>query len=337
MKIVFFGTSNFALPILEALMKAHEVLAVVTTPDAPVGRKQELTESPVSALARDLKLTTFKPEQVKGNQEFLEQLKQLCTPTLHPHPPFGHLPPKGEGGTTGGADVFVVSSYGMILPTEIIELPKLKTLNTHPSALPRYRGPTPIQAALLNGDAQTGTSIIILDEDVDHGPLLGQKIVDISPDDNYFTLEDRLAKASADLLLEALADYQAGKITPLPQDDSQATFTKIITKEDGRINWEQSAEQIYNQFRAFYVWPGIWTTWRGKKLKILDCVVNADQLIGHGFTDTYGYGTVIEGGKVVCGGGSLLQIKSLQPEGRSEMSIKDFLNGNKEFVGSKLE
>ncbi|MEK7162040.1 MAG: methionyl-tRNA formyltransferase, partial [Patescibacteria group bacterium] len=211
MKIVFFGTANVALPILEALKKEHEILAVVTNPDVKVGRKQTIQESPVSALATDLKLPIHKPDKVKNNSEFLATLKSL------------------------NADIFVVVAYGKILPLEIINLPPHKTINVHFSLLPKYRGPSPIQAALLNGDSHTGTSIFILDEQVDTGPLIAQEIVAVEPDDNYFTLSDKLAKLSAKIISGVVADYASGKITPLPQVDAGASHTNIISKNDGKV------------------------------------------------------------------------------------------------------
>jgi len=313
MKIVFFGTANVALPILEALKKQHEILAVVTKPDAEVGRSQDLTESPVSSLARDLKLLTLKPEKIKDNAEFLSQLQNM------------------------GADIFVVVAYGKILPMNVISLPKFKTVNVHFSVLPKYRGPSPIQFALLNGDAQTGTTIFLLDEKVDDGPLLAQEIANIDPSDNYFTLSDKLARVSAGVINQVINDYTSGNITPLPQDEARASLTKIIAKADGKIDWNKSAQEIYSQFRAFYIWPGIWTTWKGKKLKITDCVVNTDLPIGHGSTDVYGCGAVIAGGIVSCGGGTFLKINQLQLEGKSEVAIGDFLNGYPGLVGSKLD
>ena len=306
MRIVFFGTANVALPILEKLNKNHQVLAVVTNPDAPAGRSGQLQETPVSALAKDLKLLTFKPEKVKDNAEFYGQLQNLR------------------------ADIFVAVAYGTILPFEVINLPALKTVNVHFSVLPKYRGPSPIQTALRNGDEQTGTSIFILDKNVDSGPLLAQKIVNIEPDDNYFTLSDRLAHISADLLLDTISDYQRGGITPLPQDESRVTHTKIITKQDGKIDWQKTTAQIYNQFRAFYIWPGIWTEWNGKKIKLTDVYPFAE-LSGEGAP-----GTVLDKGRVVCGGGTVLEIKTLQPEGKSDMAIGDFLNGYRDFIGSTL-
>jgi methionyl-tRNA formyltransferase len=313
MKIVFFGTANVALPILEALKKQHEIVAVVTTPDAAVGRSQELTESPVSALAKDLKLQTFKPEEVKNNPEFLAELQKL------------------------GADIFVVVAYGKILPLEIINLPKFKAVNVHFSPLPKYRGPSPIQTALLNGDSQTGTSIFILDEGVDDGPLLAQEIANIDPSDNYFTLSDKLARLSAGMINQVVNDYTTGKITPLPQDEAAASHTKRIAKADGKINWQKTSDEIYNQFKAFYPWPGIWTTWKGQTLKITDCSADPDIRMESGSADGYGCGTILEGGIVMCGNQTALRINRLQLAGKSDVSISEFLNGYRDFVGGELQ
>lgn len=305
MKIVFFGTSSVALPILEALNQHHEILAVVTSPDKKVGRKQETQESPVSVLAQEMNHKILKPESVKGNDLLRLELEDL------------------------GADLFVVVSYGYILPTEIINLPKFKTINVHFSLLPKYRGPAPIQYALLNGDSETGTSIFVLDEQVDHGPLLAQLKVAIDSDDNFITLGDKLARKSAELLLTILPDYEGGKLIPKPQDESQASVTKIISKDDGKINWNKTAQEIDNQFRAFYPWPGIWTMWNGKKLKILDGQP--------GGQTSAAPGTVLDNGRVACGGGSTLQINTLQLEGKTETDLKSFLNGYKDFAGSILQ
>jgi len=307
MRIVFFGTANVALPILEVLNKSHQVLAVVTNPDAPAGRSGKPQESPVSALATDLKLKTFKPESVKNNPEFITELKAL------------------------GADIYVVVAYGKILPLQAINLPKFKAINVHFAALPKYRGPSPIQAALLNGDSQTGTSIFVLDEKVDDGPLLAQEVVAIDPDDNYFTLSDKLARLSAKIILPVLEGYVGGSLTPLPQDETGATHTKSITKADGKINWNKSAQEIYNQFRAFYIWPGIWTGYKGQVLKITECIVSTTNDPRAALP-----GTILDGGAVACGNGTFLQINRLQLAGKNETGISDFLNGYRDFVGSVL-
>ncbi|HVY67932.1 MAG TPA: methionyl-tRNA formyltransferase [Patescibacteria group bacterium] len=307
MNIVFFGTSNVALPVLESVKEHHNVLAVVTAPDAAVGRRQDMQESPVSSLARDLQLHVLKPESVKGNAAFFEELKKL------------------------NADIFVVVSYGYLLPEGIINLPRLKTVNVHFSLLPKYRGASPIQYALLAGERETGTTIFLLDKEMDHGPVLAQLAVPVDFDDNYITLGDKLARVSAGLLVSTLAQYESGLIMPKEQNHSQATFTKIISKDDGKIDWQQPSLAIYNRFRAFYPWPGIWTSWRGQRLKITDC---------HPLDDHAGSenpGAVIEGGRVVCGEDSCLQITSLQLEGKREMDIREFLNGYRDFAGSALE
>jgi methionyl-tRNA formyltransferase len=308
MKIIFFGTSNIALPVLEALKNKHEILAIVTTPDAKEGRDQELQESPVSALAADLKLTTFKPESLKNNQEFFDQLKQL------------------------NADIFVVVSFGKILPSEIINLPKYKAVNVHPSALPKYRGPSPIRTALLNGDEFTGVTLMLMDEKLDSGPMLAQEIVKIDDSDNNFTLEAKLAKTAANMINPVLADYISGKITPLPQDEAKVSFTSMIEKQDGKINWQKTAQEIYNQFRAFYPWPGIWTVWKDKNLKITEC-----STIGYQSQQQFKPGTVLDNGVVACGSQTFLQIARLQISGKNETGILDFLNGYRDFVASNLE
>lgn len=305
MKIVFFGTANVALPILEKLHQHHEIVAVVTTPDKKTGREQSVTESPVSVLANEMELKVLKPERVKNNQEFLSELKNL------------------------GADIFIVVAYGKILPSDIINLPAHKTLNVHFSLLPKYRGASPLQAALLNGDTETGTTIIQIDEQLDHGPVVAQEKFPIDADDNFITLSEKLAAVSAKLLFNTLFDYSEGKLELQTQDESQASVTKIISKEDGKIDWNKSAQQIYNQFRAYYPWPGIWAAWNGKLLKIADCIpspAGVDAVPG----------TVSANGIISCGSSTGLQIKSLQLEGKTETDIKSFLNGYKDFVGSKL-
>lgn len=304
MKIVFFGTSDVALPILEVLHKNYEVVAVVSTPDARQGKKQSLTPSPVSLLAGELKLKLLKPEDPKSDA-FFKELKEL------------------------GAEVFIVVSYGKILPESIINLPPYKTLNVHFSKLPFFRGPAPIQFTLLSGASEAWTSIFVLDKLVDHGPILAQRSQPVDPTDNFVTLSQSLARLSAKLLLEILPDYISGKLVPVEQDHNLATQTNHISREDGKIDWKKSAPEIYNQFRAFFPWPGVWAKWQGKMVKILDCEPGND--------NPGAPGTVLADGSVVCGNGTALKIKSLQLEGKKETSFNDFINGYRDFVGSDLE
>ncbi len=296
MKIVYFGTSEIGIPILSALKKHHQVLAVVTTPDKPVGRKQVLSPSAIANEASRLNLPVLKPTKVKNNPEFLEELKKF------------------------EADIFVVVSYGKILPVDLLDIPPLKTINVHFSLLPKYRGPAPVQFALLNGETKTGTSIFILDELVDHGPILAMQELDIDPDDTNISLQSKLAITSADLILETLPNYESGKIEPQAQNHDLATGSKIISKEDGKINWDQTAQEIYNQFRAYQPWPGIYTSWQGKILKILDCRPHTESS-----TET-----------IDCGNKTYLRLITVQLEGKNPVSIKDFLNGYPDFNSKTL-
>lgn len=304
MKIIYFGTSAIGLPILEELIRHHEIVAVVTSPDKAVGRKQILTASPIANLAEQHNLIVYKPQKVRNNPEFLLTLKQHS------------------------AELYVVVSYGKILPLELLEQPPLKTINVHFSLLPKYRGPAPVQFTLLNGETKTGTSIFILDELVDHGPLLATAEIAIEPDDTNITLQSKLAQLSAELLIDTLPKYQNSQIKPTVQNHEQATSTKIITKEDGKIDWQQTSQQIYNQFRAFQPWPGIYTNWEGKNLKIISCAPSSESLS-------------LQSGQVQqnfigCGNNTVLELKSVQLEGKNQTSISDFLNGYPQFGSTQL-
>lgn len=310
MKIIFFGTSNVALPVLEALHQHHDVVAVITMPDSEVGRKKELSESPVAVLAKEMEIPIFKPENLTSDVQTSSALTKL------------------------ESDIAIVVSYGKLIPNEILNIPKFKTLNIHFSLLPKYRGAAPLQYALLNGETETGVTVFQLDEKLDHGPIVAQEKYLIEPDDNFITLSQRLAFESGKLILKVIPDYVSGLLTLLPQDETQVTLSSAISKQDGKINWSKTAQEIYNQFRAFYPWPGIWTIWNGIWLKVIDCT--ATELQNWNTTDNYRCGQILESGVVVCGSNTFLQIKSLQLAGKKETDIKSFLNGYKNFVGSVL-
>ncbi len=210
-------------------------------------------------------------------------------------------------------------------------MPPLKTLNLHFSRLPQYRGASPMQYALLHGDSSTAISIFVLDELMDHGPIIAQEDSPIPPTDTFPILADHLAKQARTLLLRTLPDYATGQIVPRLQDHTFATITKIITKADGRIDWMKPAPQIYNQWRAYYSWPGIWTSWKGKKLKILECELTD-------FSNSVAKanpGVVLAGGLIICGAGNL-KITQLQLEGKKAINYNDFLRGHPNFEGSQL-
>jgi methionyl-tRNA formyltransferase len=305
MRIVFFGTSEVGMPILSALLGAgHEVLHVVTSPDSPVGRKQELIETPIAKLAKELGLPISKPQKIKNNPEFLEFLRGL------------------------DADIFVIVSYGKIVPQELIDIPPLKTINVHFSLLPKYRGAAPIQFALLNGEETSGTTIFILDEQVDHGPVLAKQKIAIEPDDTFATLAPKLSDLSAQLLINILPQYAAGEIMPLEQIHEDATFTKLISKVDGKVDWNKTAPEIYNQWRAFTPWPGIWTTFEGQILKILECEIVDAPDTPNAFTDLPDI--------IPCEGHTFLRLIKIQLAGKNPTSMKDFLNGRHTFTPASL-
>jgi len=311
-KIVFMGTPDFGASVLNSLIKKSNVIAVVTQPDKKVGRDQILTASPIKKLALQQNIEVLQPERIKGNAEFVKRLKDLQ------------------------ADLIVVVAYGLILPKEVIELPKFGVVNVHASLLPKYRGASPIQAAILNGDKKTGVTIMLIDEQLDHGPILSQKDLKISKTETFETLHDKLAVLGANLLIKTLPDYLDGRVKSQEQDHSLATFCKRITKIEGKIDWSKSGQEIERMVRAFYPWPGAWTTWNNKNLKIL--AASADTFDRLSMTAS-AVGEVLEvkGGIAVACGKDALEILELQLEGKKPMVAKEFLNGYPEIVGSILK
>ena len=307
MKIIFFGTSKFAVPAFQLLMTMDYRVVVISGPDSVVGRNKTLTPPPVKIAAEKLGVNVLQPRKL-NDPEFIAYCLSL------------------------NANIGVVASYGKIIPKAIINLFPLGILNIHPSLLPKYRGPSPIQYALLNGDRETGVTIIKIDDQIDHGAIVKQWTVSIKPQEKYNDLHDKLANVGAELLIKTLPDFVAGKIKPYFQDNAKATFTKMITKDVGRINWNETADQIYNQFRAFHLWPGIWTLWQGQLLKITDCLPqktrSGDHLTGSVFrqdTDVL----------IACKEGALA-IYKLQMAGSKNMPVRDFLSGHNKFIGAHL-
>jgi methionyl-tRNA formyltransferase len=293
MKYIFFGTPRFAAIILEKLIEAGFVPeAVVCNPDEPIGRKKIITPPPAKQLILDKKINipVYQPANLK-NTSVVNSLRQI------------------------NADVFIVAAYNKIISEEIINIPKFKTIGVHPSLLPKYRGPSPIQTAILNGEKETGTDLFLIDKDVDHGPVLASAKCEISEKDNYETLEKKLAELGAKLLIENLPKYLSGKIKPQEQDHLKATFTKKFSTEDGCVDLEKdSPELIFNKIRALNPDPGVFTfiqTKNGKKrVKLLEAKLNPTH------TDVYG----TKDGK--------LELLKVQPEGKKSMSYQDFLRGN---------
>jgi len=311
MKVIFMGSPAFALPALQALISnKYQIDAVYTQPDRKTGRGQQLAACPVKQFAADTGLRIVQPESFRdvGEVELLERLKP---------------------------DIIVVAAYGQILPQAVLTIPKHQCINIHPSLLPKYRGPSPVAAAILHGDVQTGVTIMLIEKKVDSGPIIAQEPVSIRDEDTTGSLTGRLATVGAELLLVTLPGWVSGKIKPLIQDESRASYTRMEQKEDGELDWKLPAVQLWRKVRAFNPWPGCYVKWRGSRIKITAAVPVAD-------TDKGSPGQVIalprgEATRLaVRTGEGLLGLVTLQPEGKREMTAVDFTAGHRDFVGSVL-
>jgi methionyl-tRNA formyltransferase len=305
-QIVFMGTPEFAVPVLDALAARYEIRAVYTRPDQPAGRGQKLAEAPVKILARERQLTIEQPRTLRA-EEPLARLR-------------GFAP-----------DLIVVAAYGLILPQAVLDLPRLGALNVHASLLPRHRGAAPIPAAILAGDAETGITLMKMDAGQDTGPIIVQRVLPIASDDTTGTLTTKLARLGADLLVETLPDYVAGKIALTLQDDAQATLTRRIKKEAGLIDWHAPAEQIARQVRAYNPKPSAHTFWNGAQLKIwrAESAPIAPEVEPGQVVKTR------EGLAVACGAGALI-LREVQLAGKRTMSIEEFARGQRGFLGAIL-
>lgn len=305
------GTPAFAVPSLRALVEeGYDVVAVYTQPDKRAGRGQRLTFSPVKEVALSLGLEVVQPESLK-NAGVVRHLSSYAP------------------------EVIVIAAFGKILPAEVLALPRFGCVNVHPSLLPRYRGPSPVAAAILNGDETTGVTIMLLDEGVDSGPILSQQEVPILEDDTTGSLSARLAEVGARLLIETLPLWIKGKIVPKSQDESQASYSGLVGKEAGRVDWQLPAVEIWRRVRAFEPSPGSYTWWKGKRLKLckvvpLEVALQAEPgdvvVLPRGLSAVVGVGT----------GRGILGLISVHPEGKRQMSVEEFIRGQRDFVGSKL-
>ncbi len=307
MRVIFLGTPAFAALPLRALVAAgHDVVGVVTQPDRPAGRSRTPQAPPVKQAAMDLGLLVIQPATLR-DEAVVEQLR--------------HLRP----------DVGVVAAYGEILRRNVLDIPPLGYLNVHPSLLPLYRGPTPVAAAILAGDDITGVSIIKLVRAMDAGPIVAQATVPLARDARAGALTDELFKIGAQVLVNVLPLYTDGTLQPQAQDDGQATYCKLLTKDDGRIDWTQPALAIERAVRAYDPWPGAWTTWQEQQLKIGTARVDAHW---HGSAEP---GTVLEGTTLrVAAGSGALEIEALQPAGKRMLPASDWLRGQRTIVGQRL-
>jgi len=303
MRILFIGTSEFGIPTLQTLVASpdFEIVGVITQPDQPAGRGLRQQPTPVAQEALKLRLKTFKPNSINARST-IEQIRFL------------------------NPEVIVVVSYGQILGKEILTLPSMGCLNIHASLLPRHRGPSPIQAAILAGDRYTGVSIIWMDEGIDTGPILLQKKALIRFSDTGKSLHDRLAKMAPELMLQALQLVRNNTAPKIPQDDNQATYTTLLKKSDGKIDWHQTQEQIDLHIRAMNPWPGAFTNLPvGKEVKRLKIF---QTIISHRSRGKPGEILRVDkhGILVAAGRGGLL-LREVQLEGRKKMSAAELAHG----------
>jgi methionyl-tRNA formyltransferase len=307
MNLVFCGTPAFAVPTLEKLVDAGFLFQlVVTQPDRARGRGMELAFSPVKQAALQRKLEITQPEKIKLNDEFRELLTGLKP------------------------DAIIVVGYGRIIPQWMIELPALGNINLHGSLLPKYRGAAPIQWAIACGESNTGVTTMRIDAGLDTGDILLQKEIPIEPNDTALTLGPRLAAIGSDLMIETLRGLQAGALRARPQDNANATLAPILKKEDGRIDFHRTADDIYNRLRGFQPWPGAFTTFRGKNLNIWQAKATKHELPGGQI--------LVESDRLIvgCGKATSLELLEVQPEGKKRMSTDDFIHGYRPRDDEKL-
>ena len=301
MRIFFMGTSEFAVPALEALVThKFEIIGVVTQPDRPSGRGKRLTSPPVKSVASGHNLSVYQPERVR-KPDFLRVLERLAP------------------------DVIVVAAFGQLLPQTVLDMPPCGTINLHPSLLPKYRGAAPIQWALINGETETGVTLMLLDAGEDTGDIITTSRIRIRNEDNAFTLTEQLAQLGANQLVRLLSDMPEGRPPPAtPQDDTEATHAPRLTKETGHIDWNQPAATIHNLVRGTAVWPGAYTFFRDNlRLKIVNC-----QPISQIHDAPPGTLKIVEKRKLlVTAADGTLQLLQIQPATKKIMEAADFING----------
>lgn len=311
MRVVFMGTPEFALPSLEHLMlNQYQVVAVYTQPDKPLGRERSPRPSPVKMAALNWMLPVVQPVRFKEK----ETVAQLAS---------------------WQPDVIVVAAFGQILPPAVLDIPTYGCLNLHPSLLPKFRGASPVAAAILAGSEFSGVSLMLMDKGLDTGPVLARAQIPISAQDTTGSLTGKLSRIAAQLLLEVLPCWVRGELTPQPQHEAEASYSGVFSKKDGEIDWRLPALDIWRKVRAFQPWPGCYTDWRGKQLKIIEAVPLPGESGGE-------VGQVIaldKAGAVfgVTTGDGVLGVTKVQMEGKRVMSAAEFLRGQRQLLGSVFQ
>ncbi|WKV09203.1 methionyl-tRNA formyltransferase [Thermoanaerobacterium sp. CMT5567-10] len=309
MNIVFMGTPEFAVPSLEKLIEfGHNVMLVITQPDKPRGRGKKISYSPVKECAIKNNIDVFQPPKLKNNKEVFDKLRKL------------------------NPDLIVVAAYGKILPEEILQIPRYGCINVHASLLPKYRGAAPINWAVINGEKETGITIMYMEKGLDTGDILLQKSIPILEEDNSETVHDKLAVLGGNALIEAINKMVDGALKPVKQDDSKATYAPILEKSIGLIDWQKSAVEIKNLVRGLRPWPVAYTYYKGNMLKIWAAEV-------YSYEGKEKPGTIITTGSalIVKCGKDALKILEIQSEGKRRMTVEEFLRGHTIEKGEQLE
>ncbi|HTV82443.1 MAG TPA: methionyl-tRNA formyltransferase [Acidobacteriaceae bacterium] len=311
MKLAFCGTPTFAVPTLKLALRAgHDVALVITQPDRPVGRGQQMTHPPVKQAAMEAGLRVTQPEKIKTNADLRAELEAIQP------------------------DAILIVAYGRIIPKWMLDLPRYGNLNLHGSLLPKYRGAAPVQWALANGEHATGVTTMRLDEGLDTGDILLQRQMAIAPSMTTTDVLPLLAETGADLMMQTLLDLEAGRIAPRKQDESHATLAPLLTREDGRIDFSHPAMTVYNRWRGFQPWPGAWTMLHGKKLTV-HRLLPTEVMGGRGSepgTLLVDEGTMF----AACGDGSWIELVEVQSEGKRRMTAGEFLRGHALASGARL-
>jgi len=307
-RTIFMGTPEFALPGLKSLIEApdFDIVGVFAQTDKPVGRQQLLTPPPVKKLAQQHNLTIFQPEKIRTEVETIKNLQP---------------------------DLIVVIAYGKIIPQEILDIPKYNCINVHASLLPKYRGAACLNAPILNGDKETGITIMQMEAGLDTGPILRQTKTNLHGQETLPLVHDKLAALAGEMLVTALRDWIQGKIKPQPQDNSQASYIKTLKKEDGKIDWSKPAIEIERMVRAFSPWPGTYSSYQNKIVKII-AVENKPLTVNNHKT---GEIFLIDNKLAIQCGQEALVILKLQLEGKKIMNSAEFLRGNQNFISQILE
>lgn len=305
-RIIFMGTPDFAVPGLKRLIAEpdFEIIAVYTQSDKPVGRKQELTMPPIKKLALENNITVFQPLKIK---EEIENIKSL------------------------NPDLIVVIAYGKIIPQAILDIPKYGCINVHASLLPKYRGAACLNAPILNGDKESGVTIMKMEAGLDTGPIIKQEKIQLSDNITLPEIHDKLSLLGADILVKTLKSWITGELKEVKQDDSKASYISILKKEDGKINFNGSSKTIERMIRAYNPWPGTYCIYNNDNFKILEAIADQDNLPGQ-IGQVHMIGSDI---KIKCNDGSLV-LKKIQLPGKKAMDIKTFLNGNNKIAGTIL-